>query len=175
MRVHTRLTSHNGLTFLTAYARRSDCCGTLWSDIPHCLCSSKRLLRFGRHAGLLGIDDVDDPRNVILLFKPLGVAVGNGQLYFSYDQDRDLYTAHLLDNSIRDIKLVDVAKEQKPKVREHPRMCSMTMHACITGHCGAAGMCSTCCSNCVRSVCADGSRTAEVHRDTDNDIWGHGW
>jgi HNH endonuclease len=60
---------------------------------------------------LMQIDDIDDPRNGMLLFKPLEEAFDHFQISFlSQDAGRSFYLK-LFDESIRNTKLVDFMKD----------------------------------------------------------------
>lgn len=59
---------------------------------------------------LADVDDVDDVRNGLLLYKPLEWAFDTSRLAFVWDGARGAFVAHVLDPNILDVRLVDKAK-----------------------------------------------------------------
>ena len=60
---------------------------------------------------LAGVDDVGDPRNGLLLYKPLEWAFHTSRLAFTRDAATGRFVAHLLDGNLAGVKLVDKAQE----------------------------------------------------------------
>eukprot|EP00611_Tribonema_gayanum_P029742 TRINITY_DN804_c1_g1_i10.p1 TRINITY_DN804_c1_g1~~TRINITY_DN804_c1_g1_i10.p1 ORF type:complete len:272 (-),score=57.17 TRINITY_DN804_c1_g1_i10:518-1333(-) len=63
----------------------------------------------------LGIEDIDDVRNGLLLFKPLKRALHHLQLCFIWDCKRGHYVAHVLDGTLWNEKLVDTLPTNTPE------------------------------------------------------------
>ena len=61
---------------------------------------------------LADVDDVDDARNGLLLYKPLEWAYDTSRLAFTWDGERSSFVAHVLDPSILDVRLVDKAQTE---------------------------------------------------------------
>ena len=61
---------------------------------------------------LADVDDVDDVRNGLLLYKPLEWAYDTSRLTFVWDGDRNSFVAHVLDPNILNVLLVDKAKTE---------------------------------------------------------------
>ena len=61
---------------------------------------------------LADVDDVDDARNGLLLYKPLEWAFDTSRLAFTWDGDRSSFVAHVLDPNILDVRLVDKAQAE---------------------------------------------------------------
>ncbi len=59
---------------------------------------------------LADVEDVDDVRNGLLLYKPLEWAFDTSRLVFVWDGARGSFVAHVLDPTILDVQLVDKAK-----------------------------------------------------------------
>ena len=60
---------------------------------------------------LADVDDVEDPRNGLLLYKPLEWAFDTSRLAFTWDEATSRFVAHLLDGHLANVKLVEKAKE----------------------------------------------------------------
>ena len=60
---------------------------------------------------LADVDDVEDPRNGLLLYKPLEWAFDTSRLAFTWDGATSRFVAHLLDGHLANVKLVEKAKE----------------------------------------------------------------
>eukprot|EP00274_Cyanoptyche_gloeocystis_P008281 CAMPEP_0196653974 /NCGR_PEP_ID=MMETSP1086-20130531/3647_1 /TAXON_ID=77921 /ORGANISM="Cyanoptyche gloeocystis , Strain SAG4.97" /LENGTH=291 /DNA_ID=CAMNT_0041985453 /DNA_START=63 /DNA_END=938 /DNA_ORIENTATION=- len=56
---------------------------------------------------LLGFNDIDDPRNGLLLFKPFEYAFDRSQICFTFNSESQLFIMKILDSSIKDKVLVD--------------------------------------------------------------------
>ena len=59
---------------------------------------------------LADVDDVDDVRNGLLLYKPIEWAFDTSRLVFIWDGARNSFVAHILDPSILAVRLVEKAK-----------------------------------------------------------------
>ena len=61
---------------------------------------------------LADVDDVDDARNGLLLYKPLEWAFDTSRLVFIWDGARGSFVAHVLDPNILAVRLVDKAQAE---------------------------------------------------------------
>ena len=61
---------------------------------------------------LADVDDVDDVRNGLLLYKPIEWAFDTSRLVFVWDGGRGSFVAHVLDPNILDVQLVDKAQAE---------------------------------------------------------------
>jgi hypothetical protein len=61
---------------------------------------------------LADVDDVDNVRNGLLLYKPLEWAFDTSRLVFVWDGARSSFVAHVLDPNILDVRLVDKAQAE---------------------------------------------------------------
>lgn len=59
---------------------------------------------------LANVDDVEDVRNGLLLYKPLQWAFDTSRLVFVWDGSRDAFVAHVLDADILQVRLAEKAK-----------------------------------------------------------------
>jgi len=63
---------------------------------------------------LLGMKDLDSPRNGLLLLKPLEDAFDDSRICFSYDKLMDSFILHILDAEYLDKKVGDSKRLSKP-------------------------------------------------------------
>ena len=60
---------------------------------------------------MVGLEDINDPRNGLLLAKPIKWAFDTSQLIFLYDEASDSFNAKLLNPALRPISLADKTEE----------------------------------------------------------------
>ncbi len=64
-----------------------------------------------RYLELVGFDDINDPRNGLLLAKPIKWAFDTSQLISVYDEALDIFNAMLLNPALRPISLAVKTEE----------------------------------------------------------------
>lgn len=101
---------------------------TAYGALPHgqcwCLLTNDRLPKstiIGAHlfkwewaddAYLLGVQDINDTRNGMPLWKPLKWAYDSSRLCFTYSKATSQFIANILDPSILPVKLIDVGRNK---------------------------------------------------------------
>ena len=73
------------------------------------------------------MEDIDDPRNGLLLAKPIEWAFDTSQLCFIYDKDFNHYSALLLNRALAAVHLADKLEEL---LKVHTWLLPLTMVGC---------------------------------------------
>ena len=74
-------------------------------------CSHLFQRRWRKYVKDFGIEDINSPKNILLLFKPIEVAFDSGRLVFIYNKSSKSITCKILDPRLKKKKLYDSAKD----------------------------------------------------------------
>lgn len=98
-----------------AHGSRRDLCWCLLmnAELPASSVIGAHLFKWHWHERMhvLGLSDINDMGNGLPLWKPIEWAYDTSRLCFVYDKSRDELVAHVLDNSILGIQLVQKGRE----------------------------------------------------------------
>ena len=114
-------------------------CMLLDIPLPSKVVIGAHLFRHSLHdiaASLLDLEDINDPRNGLLLFQPIEVAFDKFQLSFIYDKEADTFRLKLWDQALRLQLLVDSITDKNVRLRiENPDGWRRRSRPCVAKNC----------------------------------------